>query len=164
MAVTVVRKSNASLYARLRAAYNTLNGAELRVGWFATNKYEDGTPVAYVAVIHEFGAPKAGIPPRPFMRPTIAREENNWRAFAEEESKAIVQGRSTAKEMLEKLGLNASGEIARTLSEVTTPALKPGTVAAKVRKMADKSTVGASDKPLVETGILLDTVTYTVKA
>ena len=159
---TVIRKSDARLWARLTSARKTLEGQDLKVGWFSTNRYEDGTPVAYVATIHEFGYLKGGIPPRPFMRPTVAREEGNWRRFIAQESKKIIAGTQTVKNLFEMLGLSISGEIAKSISEVTSPPLLEATIKAKVRKMADAKTVGALDKPLVETGLMLATVTHTV--
>lgn len=53
-----------------------------KVGFFPSSKYEDGTPVAYVAIIQEFGSPEQGIPPRSFMRTTIAEKQNEWQGVA----------------------------------------------------------------------------------
>lgn len=159
---TVIRKSDARLWVRLTSARRTLGGKELKTGWFSTNHYEDGTPVAYVATIHEFGAVKQGIPPRPFMRPTVEREENNWRRTIAQESKKIILGSQTVENLLKMLGLNISAEIARSIFDVTSPPLLEATIRAKVRKMGDKKTVGSLDKPLVETSVMLDSVTYTV--
>ena len=41
-------------------------------------QYEDGTDVAFVAAIHEFGAPAANIPARPFIMPTVAEQKDQW--------------------------------------------------------------------------------------
>ena len=160
--VDVVRKTDASAWAKLEAFAKTFRKLELRVGWFSTSQYEDGTPVAYVATIHEYGSSKAGIPPRPFMRPTVEREENNWRRFIAQEAPKILDGRQTVEGLFEILGLNISGEIAKSISEVTEPALLEATILAKTRKMADAKTVGALDKPLVESGLMIGSVTYTV--
>lgn len=158
----VIRKTNTEAWARLDKAFKALSGAELKAGWFSTNRYKDGTPVAHVATIHEFGSLSSNIPPRPFMRPTIAREENKWRAFTKQEAKKILKGTQTVEGFLEELGLNVSGEIARSISDVMTPELKPATIRAKLRKLADQGTVGKVDKPLVETGIMLGSASYTV--
>ena len=56
---------------RITLAAKELDGKELKVGWFASSKYENGTPAAYVAAIHEFGYPEGNIPPRLGMRGTI---------------------------------------------------------------------------------------------
>ena len=61
----------------LATAIRDIQSKKLRVGWFDTARYQDGTPVAYVAAIQEFG--HGAIPPRPFMRPTIAQQRQAWR-------------------------------------------------------------------------------------
>ncbi len=160
--VQVVRKSDKAAWARINTAVKSLKATELQVGWFPGARYEDGTPVAFVATVHEFGASKQGIPPRPFMRPTIARERERWGEFVEQEAKKIIAGTQTAPGMFEVLGLNVSGEIARSITEVTQPPLKPATIAAKRRKLANKGTTGALSKPLVETGLMLASVTHVV--
>lgn len=158
----VVRKRDASVWNRLKSTIKTLDGLELKVGWFSTTRYEDGTPVAYVATIHEFGSSKANIPPRPFMRPTVAREEENWRRLIAQEAPKILDGTQSVESLFEMLGLSISGSIALTISEVTQPELEKSTVRAKMRKMGDQATEGALAKPLVETGLLMNSVTYTV--
>lgn len=55
--------------AKVLAAIKGLDGLEGKTGWFETARYPDGTAVAYVATIHEFGTPR--IPARPFMRPAV---------------------------------------------------------------------------------------------
>lgn len=160
--VQVIRKKNMKVLKGLETAISELEGLELRAGWFDTAKYEDGTPVAYVASIHEFGDVESGIPARPFMRPTIARKEGAWREFVTQQAKQIIAGNQNPRDMFEALGLNVSGEIARSITDVTAPPLKEATIAAKRRKMADQATVGSLDKPLVETGLMLATVTHTV--
>ena len=46
-----------------------------QIGFPSGNNYEDGTPVAYVAAIQEFGAPAVNIPARPFMQPTVRQKK-----------------------------------------------------------------------------------------
>ena len=48
----------------------------IRIGFFASAKYQDGTPVAAVAAWHEFGAPKVRLPSRPYFPQRPAR---TWR-------------------------------------------------------------------------------------
>jgi len=158
----VVRKRNSAVHAKLDKALKGLEDIELKVGWFETTRYEDGTPVAYVATIHEFGAPSQGIPARPFMRPTVADRKEGWRDFVENSAEGIFNGTQTAGTMFEMLGLAVSGDIAKTISQVMAPPLKPATIRAKERKMAQGG-VGSLDKPLVETGLMITSVTHTVE-
>lgn len=62
--------------------------------WFAgidsTSKYEDGTSIALVAMVHEYGSPSRGIPARPLFRPTRQKMLKNIGKFvATENSKHI---------------------------------------------------------------------------
>lgn len=134
-----------------------------KVGFFETSKYEDGTPVAYVATIQEYGVPEKGIPARPFMRPTIAEKQNEWKSIAQQGARAMLDGKASGDQVLEVIGLKAAGDIRKTIASITTPALKPATVAARLRGYKDKTTVGSLTKPLVETGTMLNAVTSTVE-
>lgn len=63
----------------LRSLGDRLNKAtEVRVGWLEGVDYPDGTPVAAVAALNNFGAPAAGIPPRPFFTNMVAEKSPEW--------------------------------------------------------------------------------------
>ena len=51
-------------------------GMVAQVGFPSGINYEDGTSVAYVAAIQEFGAPAVNNPPRPFMQPTVKAKKD----------------------------------------------------------------------------------------
>lgn len=189
------RRANPQAFETINARIKELDGKTAKAGWFSTSRYEDGTPVAYVAAIQEFGAHidhpggtpyKIGpdgravfvtkadgaglpvtkphlivIPPRPFMRPTAEREQTNWMKIMADGAKAIVRGAATGLQVMEALGSRAAGDIAKSITLVTSPPLKPSTIAARRRALTDKKSVGLLDKPLVSSGIMLDTVTHT---
>ena len=133
-----------------------------RVGFFPSAKYEDGTPVAYVATIQEFGAPSQGIPPRSFMRSTAETQQATWKETARKGAQAVVKGNVTGEQVLEVISQQAAGDIRRTISKLVSPPIKPATIASRLRQRADGVTVGKLDKPLVDTGTLLNSVTYEV--
>lgn len=128
---------------------------KLQVGWFDTAQYEDGTPVAYVAAIQEFGYPKGGIPPRPFLRPTIEQQRNAWRDSIAAGMRTVLEGKRSAREVLERVGMLAAGNVGESIAAVTSPALKQSTLDARQRR---KKTPGVSNKPLVDTGLLIQSV------
>lgn len=140
-------------------AIKDLAHKQARVGFFEYSKYEDGTPVAYVATIQEFGYAGGGIPPRPFFRPTIEEQRNAWRQTLAKGAKAAVNGRLTVQMMLEQFGMMAAGDIKKTIAAVTQPALKQSTLDARQRR---KKTPGVSTKPLVDTGFMLSQVSSDV--
>lgn len=146
----------------LTISLSGINDNQLAVGWFDSARYDDQTPVAYIASIHEFGTAGTGIPPRPFMRPTIANHKDEWRALLTHQLKSVVNGKLSTTDVLDRLGLLISGQIRQTISTLQTPPLQRATVQARLRQRADKATVGALDKPLVDTGTLIGSVTHEV--
>lgn len=148
--------------AGLRQTIEGFGKLRLRVGFFETARYEDGTPVAYVATIHEYGAPQRGIPPRPFMRPTQQAQQDNWNAGFASGARAVVEGRRTPEQVLGAIGGNAAGEISATIAAISSPPLKEATIRDKQRQYAKKGGVGNLAKPLVRTGILIASPTFEV--
>jgi|SRR5215469_193300 len=57
---------------------------ELRVGFLEGATYPDGTPVALVAAAHNFGAPSAGLPPRPFFDRMVDENQAGWPSLISE--------------------------------------------------------------------------------
>ena len=51
---------------------------EVRIGFMEDATYPNGTHVASVAAINNFGAPAAGIPARPFFSSMIANKSPDW--------------------------------------------------------------------------------------
>jgi hypothetical protein len=117
----------------------------LKVGYFDGDKYNDGTDVAYVASIHEYGT--RTIPARPFFRPTIAANQKKWEGLF---AQAIKKGLGTQK-AFDIVGNVASGDVAQSIKNITTPKLSVNTVSRK-----------GFSKPLVGTGKMLQSVRYEV--
>lgn len=142
-------------------ALSQLKRTELQVGFFPSAQYDDGTKVAYVAAVHEFGA--GHVPPRPFFRPTIAERKPVWDRFIAASIKKVLAGELSAAKMLDELGLAVAGDVKKTISKIKTPPLSDKTVAAKRRKYA-KTGVGAGylTKPLIETKLMINSVTHEV--
>jgi hypothetical protein len=134
-----------------------------KVGWFKSAKYEDGTQVAYVAAIQEFGDPGNNIPARPFMRPTLRSKQNGWRENINQLAKLVIKGESSLENLFETVGLKAAGDIREKITTIQSPKLADATIAARLRKRADKKTVGNLTKPLVDTEVLLNTLTNIVE-
>lgn len=110
-----------------------------RVGVLDTDEklqYEDGTNVAYVAAIHEFGDPASGIEKRPFFSPTIAEKKDEWKDRFKEGAKSVIREEMTADEVLTSVGATAAGDIRSTISSITSPPLKDATIMARLRKSA----------------------------
>lgn len=142
---TVVRKGPS--LESVAVALEGMGDLQGKVGWFETAVYPDGTPVAYVATIHEFGAPSAGIPARPFMRPAVARFGAEWQGLVAKGAEAAIAGTVSPRDVLEALTMRAAGDVAKSLAGVEGPPLAPATIKRK-----------GHDKPLVDTGLMGQTI------
>ena len=161
-----------------KVASKVNSGAELRVGFLENATYPNGTPVAMIAAIQEFGAPRAGIPPRPFFRNMIAKHQDEWPAgFA----KQLRETNFDLKATFERAGAAIAGQLRQSIVDTNEPPLSPVTLMIRKMKSEGKtitraslaearsrlakgeSTAGVSTKALVETGHLLNSVDYEVK-
>jgi hypothetical protein len=133
-----------------RKLYNTVrkaDGASVKVGLF------DGE-LAEIGMIHEFGAPKAHIPARPFIKQTFVNHRGDLVALQRKLAAAIMTGRIDEKRAMGLLGAWAAGAIKATITRDGNFApLAPSTIAAK-----------SSSKPLVETGQMANAITFVVVA
>lgn len=154
---------------------------EVRVG-VLEGAYENGTPYAYVAAIQEYGAPAVSIPPRPFFRPTIEKHREEWADAMADGAAQVIAGETTVENVLGLLGADAAGQIQKTISTITAPALSPITVMLRgmrgndadlvvtgktvgeaARRVADgKTNYGADDKPLHDSGMMQAAITHLV--
>lgn len=177
----MARVTGGNKLAVVLASINTQlhKGELLRVGFLENATYPDGTRVAMVAAIQEFGAPRAGIPPRPFFRNMIAQHRREWPRIAAD---LLRQNNYDAKVVLRLMGEGISGQLRQSIVDTMTPPLSPVTlmlrkmksqqpglrvnrsiVAEARRRVArGESTAGVSIKPLVETGHLLNSIDYEV--
>jgi hypothetical protein len=133
----------------LRNIASRLNKGALQVGFMENATYPDGTKVAMVAAIQEFGAPRAGIPPRPFFRNMIAAKSGEW---PEAIAKQLKKTKYDVELTLERVGMGIAGQLQQSIRDTNAPPLKPATIRRK-----------GHAKPLIETGLMLRSATYRVK-
>lgn len=140
---------------RLRAALDQLGksvtkAAAVDVGFLEGATYPDGTSVAMVAAIQEYGAPKRNIPPRPFFRDMIAAKSPEWPGAV---AGLLKANDYDAAKTLAQTGEAIKGQLQQSIATFSGTPLAPATVAAK-----------GSDKELVDTGHMLASVGYIVKS
>lgn len=155
----VIRKQGVNMQVILA----NLSNKSAKVGFFDSAKYADGTPVAYVASIQEFGVAEKNIPPRPFMRPTVSGQKETWGKLAESGARSVLKGNTDIHNVMTQIAGKAAADIQTTITKVTSPALSPKTIAARLRKRADGKTVGNLTKPLVDSGLMLSSLTFKVE-
>lgn len=120
---------------QLEALIKGMGDKQGKVGWFSESKYENGTPVAYVAAIQEFGSPQNSIPPRSFMRTTIMEKRRSWAGIIGKFSKAVLSGAMSGDLALEQFVQVAKGDVQKKIASITDPALSPITLALRKVKM-----------------------------
>lgn len=162
MAITVTRQPGRPAEL-LRVALDALDRNVCKVGWFSSSKYPDGTQVAYVASIHEYGYAPKNIPPRMGLRTMATERQAYWSKVAAQGAKNVVRGEMTIVDALTLLGAVAEADIRKQITSVTSPPLKESTILARQNRSASKekrTSTGA--KPLVDTGYMLATTTHLV--
>jgi len=75
----------------------------------------------------------------------------------------VFVGNSTPMQVMTGLGVAASGDIRKKITEINSPPLKAGTIAARKRKLSKGKKVGGLTKPLVESSHMITTLTSTVE-
>ena len=153
-----VRRSGAGINT-VRERLQELSRFRVAVGWLDGTKYDTGVSVAMVAARNEFGDPSANIPPRPMLQETRDREFENWSSLINNLTDQIMGGSMKSMQASEIFGAVVIGDIKKTIAELNSPPLKQSTVDARVRKRAGSS-VGNLTKPLVDEGILVNSITY----
>ena len=153
----------------------------VEVGFFEGKNYSNGTSIPMVAAIQEFGAPAKGIPPRPFFRNMIKKEEGHWGG----DVAALLQAHDyDAAKVLGFMGEEIEGELKQSIVDLTEPELSYVTLLLRERfgnnpqeiTFADVTQArgdiaagvkpnvsGTQAKPLIWTGSLLNSTTYKVK-
>lgn len=97
------------------------------------------------------------IPPRSFMRSTASEKSQSWSETAEMLGRRVLAGKMEPTQLAEALGMQAVGDIQKTISQITDPPLSSSTIAAR-RKRGNSNT-----KPLVDTRVAFNTLTFTVE-
>lgn len=137
----------AKIKATLDRVPEEFNGLVAQVGLPSGINYEDGTKVAEVAAIQEFGAPAAKVPARPFIRPTVKEQKEQWTNIIAKSIPKVIENKMTAFDVLDLVGRVAAADIQTKISSIYSPPLSPITIRRK-----------GSAKPLIDTGLMLASV------
>lgn len=121
----------------------------LKVGFLSNARYPDSTLVSMVAAIHNYGAPRANIPPRPFFSNMIKAKSPEWPKAIAGLLKATDYD---VNQTLRLTGEAIKGQLQQSIRDTDSPPLKPATIRRK-----------GFAKPLIDTGALLNAVDYNVE-
>jgi hypothetical protein len=122
--------------------------ATLRVGFLSGSRYPDGTPVAMIAAINEYGRPPVQ-PPRPFFRNMIAAKQGEW---PEAIANLLKANNLDAVKTLDQTGAVIAGQLRQSITDLVSPPLAPSTIRRK-----------GHSKPLISTGHMLQSVDFEVE-
>lgn len=154
--------------------------AVLRVGFLEGATYPDGTSVAQIAAIQNFGAPEKGIPPRPFFTKWLTEKSGNW---GEALVNRLVANDWDVKLSLEQMGQGMAGQLRQALIDMNEPALSKVTLLLRERfpdhgdiefsdvlaawydidNGVEPTISGTGAKPLVWTSVMLNSIDYEVE-
>lgn len=125
-------------------------GTVVKVGFLEGATYPDGTPVALIAAIQNFGAPARGIPPRPFFSNMIRDKSPGW---GDKLARVLEAVNYDGEKALALMGEGIAGQLRESIQQTNSPPLAEATIRAK-----------GFEKPLVDTGHMLNSVDYEVEA
>lgn len=150
----------------------------LRVGFLEDATYPDGTKVALAAAAAEFGNPVNGQQARPYFRKMIALKSPGW---GNDITKIALASNYDLSRTMALMGEHIKSQLQESIRELTEPALSPVTVLLRDRFGNDHQNIrfsdvqsarrdvangvrgSASDKPLIWSGHMLNSVDYDVK-
>lgn len=152
--------------------------SSVEVGFLENATYPDGTSVAMVAALDEFG--HGNTPARPYFRSMIAKHKGEWpKAIGD----LLKDNAYDAAKTLAQVGAGVKGQLQQSIVDTTSPPLSKVTLMlrkmkaeypdlvvsgktvgeAAARVAAGESTDGVSTKPLVESGHLLNSADFRVE-
>lgn len=160
-------KINQDLLNRIR----NFKGGKVEVGWHEDTHYDDGTPVAKVAEIQEFGATikvtdkmrkwfayqgfplnknttEIHIPARSFVRTTIAEKTGDWANVINSRLKKVFEGDLSMEQALSQFGLKIKGDLQEKISQIAAGGGNSGFT--QIRK--------GKDTPLIDTGLMMESI------
>ncbi|QOS97555.1 hypothetical protein JNUCC42_13235 [Brevibacterium sp. JNUCC-42] len=110
--------------------------------------------MAKIAAYQEYGAPKAGIPERSFLRAGMEKHKAAVSKIVRNELKSVVELQGDVGEMMNLVGQSAADKVKKYFEKLNDPPLKPQTIARKKDR---------NPKPLVNTGDIRDAIGFEVK-
>lgn len=138
---------------KLEGKITELKGLSVVVGVTAkSNARSDELTNADLAMIHEFGSPVHNIPERSFLRKPLINNAETVASLAKTAIGKFIAGEISLEAALGYVGEEAKGISKEAVTNGISPALKPATIKRK-----------KSSKPLIDTGQLLNSITYEVR-
>lgn len=150
---------------RIRREIAKLRGTTITVGVHEAQSARNGDSLTnpQLAAIHEFGAGR--IPERSFLRATIDHDRR-VEEFARDQAAEVATGTMRARVAGERIGIMTADAVKRRIRAHIPPPLAAATIQRKIEKGAHgsglASMAGNAAAPLLDTGQLINSITYKV--
>lgn len=118
----------------------------------AAGQYEDGTPLAVIGAVQEFGSADGRIPERSFLRVPLRSNRDKFAKTFRNQIPQVISGEITMLQLMEQLGASAESVPQEAISAGIAPPNAPSTIRRK-----------GSSTPLVDKGRLRQAVTHVVE-
>lgn len=152
MSVHVSRDTKGQGIRDLKRRMGQLGSYQVMVGVPAGKTEEDGTSLALVAAVNEFGSQDGHTPERSFLRAGIRENLAEFKRLNAFTLKALAIGRTTEGQALALLGELAKSKVQDKIVHGPFTPNAPSTIARK-----------GSDRPLVDSGNLRQSITYEIR-
>lgn len=134
---------------RFEQMLRELSGLEVRIGFQHGEEEENGTDICDIAMWNELGTKNA--PSRPFLRKSVDENMGRIDDFLQAQKQGILRGDS-ARQILNRIGIFQKDLIQE---KITEGSFVPN-AASTIRKKK-------SDKPLIDTGRMRQSVNYVIR-
>ncbi len=118
----------------------------------AAGQYEDGTPLAVIGAVHEFGRADGSIPERSFLRVPLRANQETYRKIIARGLQDVVEGNASLNQVFNQVGARAAGDSQEAISAGIPPPNAQSTIERK-----------GSSTPLIDTGRLRQSITHVVE-
>lgn len=171
VALVAVKVVESKEWASIQKSIHALHTYEAKVGWFEKDVYpETGEPVASVALKQENGfvtkIPETGniavVPPRPFIKPAITKNKALIDKFIDTHFNKVLEGSSTVELALKFVSQFTRDLIQTEIKNLHEPSLSDYTIAKRLAKRKSKVITDEIRKPLVDSGKMFRSISYTV--
>ena len=135
----------------LAKAIDSISQKDVYIGVIGDNASRGGElNNAQLMAIHEFGTEH--IPERAPIRKTMAKNGESYGTMFEKAITGVLDGNSDADLILNRIGAQVAGDVVGEIQSGVGPELAPSTIKRK-----------GSDRPLIDTGALVQSISYEVK-
>lgn len=141
-------------FERIKKELEILGNSKLYIYIDDKATYENGIKVDFIAMLMEYGSDEFEVhfPARPFFRSTFEAHKEHFISQYERNVQKILEGKMTAKQLLQELGVEAVKKVREMIEFGEFAALSPATIEKK-----------GHDKPLFDTGTLLRSIKYKIE-